>query len=211
VLEEGAASLGSLTTSWTVGIGNGRQSNIAQAGESGDVNTHRAWLAGIDFRPDALYKLEIGGSAYGDAVPMHAHGNVDELLLAGHLIWHSETPEVIAEYATVHHDGIAGSESGDSAGWYAQVGWRLAVAQERFKPYVRYEQFDVDENDPIYGAEGFSKHTVTSNILSDIDILTAGVRIDMASLVALKLEYQGRKVEDDDWYRTYVAQLALSF
>jgi len=217
IMEEGSATVASLSTTWTAGIGNGRQANIAGAGEGGDDDTHRAWLVGLDIRPDALYKLEIGGAVYQDAVPpavqdtVTIRGGADELLVAGHLVWHGETPEFIAEYARIHHDAITGSTDGDSEAWYAQLGWRLAAAEERLKPYVRYERLEIDAKDPVYGAGGSGNATRESDRIADSRILTAGVRIDLATLVALKLEYQGRKVANSDWYKTYVAQLALSF
>jgi len=210
VLEEGTAPLGAVSLSWTAGIGNGRQSNIAGAGEGGDVDTRRAWLAGISLRPDRFYNLQIGVSAYGDAVPLEGQEAVEELLLAGHLVWYGEAPEVIVEYAHIVHQGIDGAEDGQNFAWYGQLAWRLPIANEILKPYVRYDQVDIDANDPVYRAPLASSDAPNTQLFNR-DLLTAGLRVDVASLVALKGEYRRIKEEDLDWYNAYVASLELSF
>lgn len=221
LLEEGAVGVAGLELAWNAGIGNGRQSDIAGAGEGGDIDTHRAWLAGLTVRPDNLYRLQLGGSIYGDGVPLDDDGlaatqprDVDELILAGHLVWHSENPEVIAEYARIDHAGLDGADDGVNEAWYGQLGWRLGWLQERLKPYARYESIEIDESDPIYGAMTVAnpKHVTTTDYqIHDTEIFTAGLRIDVALLVALKGEYRRQRMEDGDWFDSYHAQLALTF
>ena len=75
---------------------------------------------------------------------------------------------------------------------------------------MRYDQVDIDENDPVYRNPG-SSAGAPNTLLFDRDVLTAGLRVDVAGLVALKGEYRRIKEEDLDWYNAFVAAIALSF
>lgn len=97
------------------------------------------------------------------------------------------------------HAGHAGHEANrgalhTSGSAYLQVAWRLRAVQERFKPYLRYEQVRLHEND-----------------LSLLDkdsqeILLGGVRVDLTPQVALKGEGTWDLLQNEAWS----AQLQLS-
>ena len=65
-LAEGNIPSGGLGLGYNVGLGNGRGSLFSKAGDSGDVNSNRAWVANVYAGPSRLYGLQLGGSFYGD-------------------------------------------------------------------------------------------------------------------------------------------------
>src|SRR6185312_10025733 len=106
---EGSIPSGPLGAGYNLGIGNGRSSNLARAGDSGDVNNNRAWLGNFYLRPPALRHFQIGGSVYRDEISLPNSSllpdgqNFREWIASGHLVWTGETPEFYAEFANVHH------------------------------------------------------------------------------------------------------------
>ena len=62
----GLGSASSLGLSYRVGLGNGRAENIARAGDAGDFNDRRAWLARVQSRPVSIVGLEVGATFYSD-------------------------------------------------------------------------------------------------------------------------------------------------
>src|ERR1700730_11135298 len=61
---EGNIPSGGLGLGYNLGLGNGRNSMFSRAGDSGDINDNRAWVANLFARPTRLYGLEVGGSYY---------------------------------------------------------------------------------------------------------------------------------------------------
>src|SRR5262249_8664970 len=70
MLGEGSASAGGLNLNYALGLGNGRGSVISRDGDFGDLNNNRAWLVNAFVKPDKLYGLQIGGSAYRDEISL---------------------------------------------------------------------------------------------------------------------------------------------
>jgi hypothetical protein len=84
------------------------------------------------------------------------------------------------------HSGAHGTQhlSGSA---YLQVAWRLRIAQERFKPYARYEQVR------LHAADGSLRG------LQSQELALAGVRTDLTSRVALKGEGTWDVLQRDRW------------
>src|SRR6267154_67832 len=68
MLAEGNIPSGSLGLGYEVGLGNGRAGTISRAGDTGDVNNNRAWVARISSRPTAWRDFQIGGAVYRDKI-----------------------------------------------------------------------------------------------------------------------------------------------
>ncbi len=66
LIVEGGFPSSPLGLGYSVGVGNGRAANIARAGDAGDVNDQRAWVAGVRSRPISIVGFEIGASFYSD-------------------------------------------------------------------------------------------------------------------------------------------------
>lgn len=107
MLAEGNIPSGSLGLGYEVGLGNGRAGTISRAGDTGDVNSNRAWVARIFARPTALRDLQIGGAVYRDKItPVPAltgSPTFGEWISSAQIAWTRETPELISEFANIHH------------------------------------------------------------------------------------------------------------
>ncbi|MCU1338320.1 MAG: hypothetical protein JWO19_3901 [Bryobacterales bacterium] len=178
-LVEGVIPAKGLNLNYNLGLGNGRSTAINRSGDFGDVNNHRAWLANVFIRPDSLYALQVGGSVYRDEISPATGLPTREWIQSGHIVWHSETPEVIAEFANVTHKPVNGaSVVSNSQAFYAQVAYRLPWQQKLWKPYYRFEQIHVPRSDVIFrGVPTFSASTT-------------GIRYDISTFAAFKLEYR---------------------
>ncbi len=65
----GAMAEGNLSSAplhYAVGIGNGRAENIAGAGDGGDINGSRAFVASASLRPRSLFGFRVGAGFYAD-------------------------------------------------------------------------------------------------------------------------------------------------
>jgi choline dehydrogenase-like flavoprotein len=61
-----------LGLSYEVGLGNERAGIISRAGDTGNVNNNRAWVARVFARPAGLTHLQFGGAVYRDEItPFH--------------------------------------------------------------------------------------------------------------------------------------------
>lgn len=181
---EGSLPSGRLGAGYNLGIGNGRSSNIARGGDSGDVNNNRAWLGNFYLRPPALRHFQIGGSVYHDEIslptaPLLSDGqNFREWIASGHLIWTGETPEFYAEFANVHHRSELTGRTFDDQGGYVQVAYRLPFDAKKWKPYYRYDYLQVPANEP------------TLPDFVNVRKSTFGMRYDISDFAAFKAEYR---------------------
>jgi hypothetical protein len=179
-LVEGALPTSGLNLYYNLGVGNGRASVTGRSGDAGDINGATAQLLNLYVRPDNLYGLQVGGSVYLDHATVNqgntgATASVRETIIAGHIVYQKENPEVIAEYAHTRHKQEGGPSNSNHA-YYVQVAYRRPGSL--FKPYYRYERVHVSANDPIL--------TSTPSLTGH----TFGTRYDFTELAAFKLEYR---------------------
>jgi hypothetical protein len=177
-LVEGVLPAQGLNLNYNFGLGNGRSTVITRSGDFGDINNHKAWLVNMYIRPDALYALQVGGSVYRDEVNPAGVVGSREWIQSGHIVWHSETPEFIAEFANVTHRSVTGVAASNSQAFYAQTAYRLPWNQKRWKPYYRFEYIHVPRSDTIFRA------------VPSFSASTAGLRYDISTFAAFKLEYR---------------------
>jgi len=175
---EGTLNNRALSFSYEAGVGNGRGSNIARAGDAGDLNRSRAAVVAAQVRPGDV-GLQLGASAYFDEITPALTSSVDERITSAHAVWDRGAPEIILEYANVRHEPRGGSTSFTSNGWYAHAGYRLPGALSRWKPYARLERLDSDQSDPVF-----------AGAVDDYHAVVAGLRFDFETLGALKAEYR---------------------
>jgi hypothetical protein len=177
-LAEGALPAGGLNLNYNAGVGNGRGAVISRGGDFGDINNNRAWLATLFIKPDKLYGLQAGGSAYRDEITLGAT-SYREWITSGHLVWARENPEVIAEVANVRHEGIGpiGGLS-NSIAYYVQAAYRLPWWERLWKPYYRFEYIHIPKSDTVF------------RLVPSLDESIVGMRYDISSFAAIKLEYR---------------------
>ncbi len=196
----GAIPSGSHNLGYVVGVGNGRDEVISQGGDAGDVNSHRALLVNLSSKPDYAYGLHYGGAYYSDKISIPgALEDFDETIGSLFAVWSRETPEIIAEYARLEHEGEVTGSTFTSHAYYVQLAYRLPFFDSKLKPYARYERIDVAEGQPVFGA------------LTDRRGYLAGLRVDIVNLLAVKLEYRHQRNENDPYVDAVWAQAAFVF
>jgi hypothetical protein len=178
-LVEGEVPASGLNLNYNFGLGNGRAAVISRPGDFGDVNNNRAWLANVFVKPDQLYGLQVGGSVYHDELNPVVAPAAREWIQSAHLVWHKETPELIAEFANVTHQPIQGGVTSNSQAFYVQTAYRLPFGQKLWKPYFRIEQIHVPKSDPIF-----------RSVVPTFTGTTIGLRYDISSFAAFKWEYR---------------------
>lgn len=198
-LIEGSAPAGPMTLIYNAGVGNGRHDVISRGGDAGDTNGSRAALVNLSLRPDAVYDLRFGVAGYFDKVSFAEASDVDETIAAAYVAYTRETPEVIAEYASVSHEVADSGEEFDGSAYYVQVAYRLPFLDAKLKPYARYEKIDVEVGDPVYAN------------LKDRQGYLAGLRYDLSSFLAVKVEYRHQKSNEDDYVDEAHAQISVAF
>lgn len=192
----GAMMEGNLTSVpvfYSAGFGNGRALNIAGAGDGGDVNGNRAFVASASVRPRSLFGFRVGGGLYVDRISDAAGELADEMITSAHVVWDRGRVEAVAEYIHVSHEEIGTSLSTSSPSYYLHVGYRLPTDFQPLTPYARYEKMDIDETDVVF-----------SGVVPDYEAVVAGLRFDFSDLAALKAEYRNEKISGgermDAWF-----------
>ena len=196
---EGAFSAGGLNLNYNVGLGNGRSSVLSRAGDWGAVNDKKAWLATVFIKPDFLYGLQLGGSVYRDKIDAIGIPEAYEWIESAHLVWAKEKPEFISEFFNVSHQRPGSSVVTNSQAWYAQVAYRLPMAQ-LWKPYYRYEYIHVPESDVVF-----------RGLNLDFTGSTLGVRYDVSSFAAFKFEWRNQNIPGVNNINLFWAQTDFTF
>ncbi|HZQ95359.1 MAG TPA: porin [Candidatus Sulfotelmatobacter sp.] len=180
---EGNVPSGGLGLGYSVGLGNGRSSPFSKAGDSGDLNSNRAWVASLFARPARLYGLQVGGSFYGDKLSTNPGTYFNEWIAAADVVWTKEHPEFLAEYANVHHRDVATSQTFNTTSYYVQVAYRLPWRASKWKPYYRFEYIHRPGIEPVWDF---------STVPGVVDLVgsSVGVRYDITNFAAFKGEYR---------------------
>jgi hypothetical protein len=199
VLLEGNIPATDLGLNYKVGFGNGRHSNIAQAGDAGDINGSKAWMLQLNSRPRNIYGLDFGLGFYNDEIELSPAPDVKESSVSAYAAWTKESPEIIIEYLhSEHEEVIDSSVSGDVDAWYAQFAYRLKGKHDQWKPYVRLEKQEIDATDPLLGSEGLNQE---AGIL--------GVRWDFNPYAALKAEYRNEEFDNGGRENNFRVQVSF--
>lgn len=177
LLGEGAISSGAAGLSYQIGLGNGRSTNIARDGDSGDVNNNRAWVLNLLSRPQRIRGLQVGASFYGDKLTSGTLPRTQELISSAHVVWVREDPEILAEFANVRHHIPQTGQTFNSQGYYIQMAYRLPWLERKWKPYFRFEHMHVPAGEPLLQVPNFVGSTL-------------GIRYDISEFAAFKNEYR---------------------
>lgn len=177
----------SLNLNYNLGLGNGRGSIISRGGDAGDINNHRAYLANLFVRPDWAYGWQAGGSIYRDKITLAPNRNFTEWIESAHLVYTKERPELLAEFANIHHTRLETPGSFDSQAWYIQFAYRLPWFEKEWKPYYRFEYIHIPKSDPVFNPTG--------NALPSLAGSVVGMRYDLTSYAAFKAEYRNSRRE----------------
>ena len=173
---------GSLNLNYNVGLGNGRGEIISRPGDAGDVNNHRAWLVTVFAKPDWAYGWQVGGSVYRDKITRTPSRNFYEWIESAHVVYTKERPELLAEFANIHHTSASGPGVFNSQAWYVQLAYRLPYFEQVLKPYYRYEYIHVPLSEPVFNLPGAPFPSFNGSVL--------GLRYDISRYAAFKAEYR---------------------
>ena len=198
-LVEGAFPASGLNLNYNLGIGNGRSSVISKAGDWGDINNNRAWLATVFTRPDRLYGLQVGASVYRDLITPVGGSAFREWIESAHVVWAKENPEFIAEFANVTHQEVGTLLQSNSQAWYVQTGYRLPWFERLWKPYYRFEYIHIPGSDHLF------------RLVPSLAGSTVGVRYDISSFAALKFEYRNIRRPGEPRINGAFAQTSFTF
>ena len=198
-LAEGSFAASGLNLNYNLGVGNGRGSVLSRAGDFGDVNNNKAWLATVFVKPDRLYGLQLGGSAYRDKINAIGRPETREWIHSAHVVWSKEKPEFIAEFFNVNHRQPGAGVSVNSQAMYAQVAYRLPRA-DQWKPYYRYEYTHIPLADSIF-----------RGIVSNLSGSTFGTRYDISDFAAAKFEYRRQVRPGIPNINLFWAQMSFTF
>jgi len=180
---EGNIPSGGLGLGYNLGLGNGRSSSFSKAGDSGDSNSNRAWVATLFARPARLYGLQFGGSYYRDKLSPRTGLSFDEWIASAHLVWTKQHPEFLAEVANVHHRDPATLQTFNTTAYYVQLAYRFPWQENKWKPYYRFEYIHRPQVEPVWDITG------TPSVL-DLVGSTVGLRYDITNYAAFKGEYR---------------------
>jgi len=164
--------------SYVANFANGRGITPAQVQIFSDANNDKAYAFKLSLRPKGLPGLALGPTIYYDVIPPDIStppkfGETTELILGGHLVYLTKRFEFLAEYFNIHHDEEISSKTFDTNGFYIQT----AYQKGKLKPYYRFDFVDIGKGDPFFSS------------FIDIKRHTVGLRYDVATFNALKLEY----------------------
>jgi len=199
LVAEGAFPTSGLGLGYSVGVGNGRAENIARAGDAGDFNDRRAWVARVRSRPISIIGLEVGATFYSDRLQAPDLSVANERIYALHAVLDRDAPEILAEYAHVTHDPVTGSaDFPGSDAYYVQFGYRLQGAFRSLKPYARVEQVVVPSGDDVFAPLNLN-----------YDGVVVGIRYDPGIFLALRLEYRYEQFEGLEKTNSLYAQASF--
>ena len=199
-LVEGAVPARGLNLNYNIGVGNGRGAIISRSGDFGDNNNNRAWLVSVFAKPDHPFGLQVGASLYRDKITPTTGLNAREWIRSGHIVWRKENPEFIAEFANITHETVgARLATFNSQAWYVQAAYRLPGVAALWKPYYRFEYIHIPKSDPIFqGVPSLAGSVV-------------GLRYDISSFAALKLEYRRQRRPDQQRLNGIFGQTSFTF
>ncbi|MDH4228415.1 MAG: hypothetical protein OEW11_01560 [Nitrospirota bacterium] len=189
----------------------GSPTGTLETSTGGDSDNHKSVVFAINFRPSALEGLEVGASGQSGAVrvtdtaiPLSpTDKDVREVITAAHVAYPGEQVEFIAERYDWHH--TRGGTQTSANAWYLQAGGRVGKGFL----YMRYATMDAEKDDYFDGI-GFT--TFSSSLAGRRRTIgTAGVRLDIHYLTALKLELSQVDDDQDGQYETGTVQWTFAF
>jgi len=199
LLAEGTFAANKLDLSYRAGLGNGRHTNIGRAGDAGDINGDKAWMAQFQIAPQGTYGVAAGIGFYNDEVTPGDRPPIKENTISLFAAWTRESPEIIVEYIMSDHESLAdSSDSGDVSAWYAQFAYRLKGDKNLWKPYLRLEDTEVDSTDPLLFDQAL-----------EYDARILGVRWDFNPYAALKFEYRNEEFDNGGKENNFRVQLSF--
>src|SRR3989338_484435 len=174
---------GSLSYASNVANGRGTIADEVQLIED-DNDSKMAGIRGT-YEPEALEGLGIGANYLHDTIPDKADttdrgAEIDEDIYGMHILYLLDPYELIMEGMVTDHDNHDTTLGDTTVAAYGQVAYKIG----KYKPYFRYDWLRIADRDPFF-----------QGLVEDETSYTMGLRYELTSYNALKLEY--RRVDKD--------------
>jgi hypothetical protein len=184
----GSQAFHSFNIEYRLGLINGRAKDIQTIHNFSDENDAKAVSALIGFKPNFVEGLQIGANLYIDQIPPNPavparSDQIEEQIIGAHLIYLQQGIEFMVELFKIHHRDRASGNDHDSLGYYFQGGYKI----DSWTPYYRFDFVNLAEGDPFF-----------IPLQTDVTKHTVGIRWDLFTWNALKLEYRSADLEDGD-------------
>ncbi|MBI5416143.1 MAG: hypothetical protein HZA29_04945 [Candidatus Omnitrophica bacterium] len=186
------------TLNYVSNLANGRGEIADEVQMSNDDNDSKMAGGMLTYKVAAVEGLGFGANYIRDIIPARAGtanrgGEIDENLSGAHIFYVKDPFEVILEGQLINHFNHATGLRDETVGAYGQ----LACKMGKYKPYLRFDWLNISDRDPFY--EG---------LVEDETSHTLGLRYDLTTFNALKLEYRH---SDKDNSRSNEATLQSAF
>ncbi|HLG28901.1 MAG TPA: hypothetical protein VI387_01710, partial [Candidatus Brocadiales bacterium] len=197
----GTYDFGPFDLDYTFNIANGRGEIVDEVQNVADKNDSKAAGLMVSIKPEIMPGLFFGGNFYLDDIPdSSTHGEIDELIIGGHVGYLYSNCEFLLEGFNLEHDDNApGEDEHSTFGAYAQIAYRLG----QWKPYYRYDIVRLNKRDTFYLAS-FGE-------MSDVNRHTVGIRYDITTFNAIKVEYNHLDASDGGNMDSFALNTSFSF
>jgi hypothetical protein len=190
---------GSLNLHYIAEVGNGRSARSAidrTVQTAFDENNGKSYNLGLNARPDWLPGLQTGFSFYHDRLTPVAAPNVDQRIMAAHVVYQSPHYEWLNEAVFIRHKPeVAGGGATYTPGFYTQFARRFGKAQ----PYFRYQYVNAPARDLLLN--GIGRRNGPS----------FGLRYDLTDYAAFKSQYDRTERRGLSALDELILQLAFTF
>ncbi|HLL15403.1 MAG TPA: hypothetical protein VK388_10085 [Pyrinomonadaceae bacterium] len=190
---------GSLGLRYIAEVGNGRSARSAAdrtVQTAFDENNGKSYNLALNARPDWMPGLQTGFSFYHDRLTPVAAPNVDQRIMAAHIVYQNPRYEWLNEAVFIRHKPeVAGGVATYTPGFYTQFARRFGKAQ----PYVRYQYVNASARDLL---------------LRDIGRRNGpsfGLRYDLTDYAAFKSQYDRTERRGLSALDELILQLAFTF
>jgi hypothetical protein len=190
---------GSLGLRYIAEVGNGRSARSAAdrtVQTAFDENNGKSFNLGLISRPDWLPGLQTGFSFYRDRLTPTNAPNIDQRIMAAHVVYQSPRYEWLNEAVFIRHKPEnAGGIVTYTPGFYTQFARRFGKAQ----PYVRYQYVNAPARDLLFNNIGRRNGP------------SAGLRYDVTNYAAFKAQYDHTGRRNLSALDELILQLAFTF
>ena len=190
---------GSLGLRYIAEVGNGRaaRSPSDRAVQTAfDENNGKSYNLGLSARPDWLPGLQTGVSFYHDKLTPTALPDIDQRIIAGHVIYQSPRYEWLNEALFIRHKPQgANSAATYTPGFYTQFARRFG----RTQPYFRYQYVNAPARDLLFNNIGRRNGP------------SFGLRYDLTNYAAFKAQYDRTGRRSLSALDELIMQLAFTF
>jgi len=179
-------------------VGNGRSARSAadrSVQTAFDENNGKSYNLGLNARPDWLPGLQTGVSFYQDRLTPATAPNIDQRILAGHIIYQSPRYEWLNEAVFIRHKPVGAGVATYTPGFYTQFARRFGKAQ----PYFRYQYVNALARDLLFRDIGRRNGP------------SVGLRYDVTNYAAFKAQYDRTHRRGLSALDELIMQLAFTF